>query len=196
MSISHFAVRSPLNIPVIPKHIMYIMIWFGRSCYSPYCPVSSSTAAALDTVEFSRIPVLFKGSGYPSLLLLPSNFRKKVCLRDVCCLLSLSSFQLPFEYRDRIIHRSSNLLRFLVKPRKEAWSRPFILGRGRNKVVCWRSDDGVCHIIWVYCLLFWHLIDSSIRKMFSVLVYWVEFTQILKQSVHLSLMTNCITILM
>ena len=59
---------------------------------SPYCPVSSSTAAALDTVQFLRIPVLFKGSGYLSPRFWPSNFREKVCLKDVCCLLSLSDF--------------------------------------------------------------------------------------------------------
>ena len=59
---------------------------------SPHCSVSSSTAAALDTVEFSRIPVLFKGSIYLSPLFRPSEFREKVCLKDVGRLLSLSSF--------------------------------------------------------------------------------------------------------
>ena len=59
---------------------------------SPHCSVSSSTAAALDTVEFSRIPVLFKGSIYLSPWFRPSEFREKVCLKDVCRLLSLSSF--------------------------------------------------------------------------------------------------------
>ena len=59
---------------------------------SPNCSVSSSTAAALDTVQFSRIPVLFKGSIYLSPLFRPSEFREKVCLKDVGRLLSLSSF--------------------------------------------------------------------------------------------------------
>jgi len=143
---------------------------------SPNCSVSSSTAASLDTVEFSRIRVLFKGSIYRSPWFRPSEFREKVCLKDVGRLLSLSSFQLPLEYRDRIIHRSSNLLHFLVKPRKAPWSRPYILGRGRNKVVCWRDNDGACHITWVYHLLFWHLImvtDFSIRKMINELFHWI-----------------------
>ena len=131
------------------------------------CSVSSSTAAALDTVQFSRIPVLFKGSISPSPWFWPSNFRENVCLKDVCRLLSLSSFQLPFEYRDRIIHRSSNPLYFLMKPRNAPWSRPYILGRGRKKVVCWSDGNGIYHIGWVYCLLLWHLImvtDFSISK--------------------------------
>ena len=59
---------------------------------SPNCSVSSSTAAALDTVEFSRIPVLLKGSIYQSPWFLPLNFRGNVCLKDVGRLLSLSSF--------------------------------------------------------------------------------------------------------
>ena len=59
---------------------------------SPCCSVSSSTAAALDTVQFSRIPVLFKGSRYSPPQFWPSNFREKVCLKDICRLLSLSSF--------------------------------------------------------------------------------------------------------
>ena len=45
---------------------------------SPNCPVSSSTAAALDTVQFSRIPVLFKESGYRSPWLSPSK-----CAREM-----------------------------------------------------------------------------------------------------------------
>ena len=60
--------------------------------HSPNCSVSSSTAAALDTVQFSRIPVLLKGSEYRSPLFRPSEFREKVCLKDVGRLLSLSSF--------------------------------------------------------------------------------------------------------
>ena len=139
--------------------------------HSPNCSVSSSTAAALDTVQFSRIPVLLKGSEYPSPWFSPSNFRENVCFKDVCCLLSLSAFKLPLEYRDRIIHRSSNLLHFLVKPQNATWARPYILGRGRDRVVCWREDYGDCRIIWVYCLLFWYLImvtDFSIRKMTNV----------------------------
>ena len=58
----------------------------------PNCSVSSSTAAALDTVEFSRIPVLLKGGEYRSPWFRPSNFREKVCLKDICRLLSLSDF--------------------------------------------------------------------------------------------------------
>ena len=45
---------------------------------SPHCPVSSSTAAALDTVQFSRIPVLFKESGYRSPWFSPSK-----CAREM-----------------------------------------------------------------------------------------------------------------
>ena len=88
---------------------------------------------------------------------------------------------MPLEYRDRIIHRSSNLFHFLVKPRKAAWARPYILGQGRNKVVCWRDGEGLYRIGWVYRLSFWHLImvnDFSISKMISVLLHRVEFTQI------------------
>ena len=113
---------------------------------------------------------------------------------------------MPFEYRDRIIHRSSNLLHFLVKPRNAAWSRPYILGRGRDRVVCWREYDGVYRIGWVYRLLFWHLImvtDFSIRKMISALVHWVEFTHVLLKTVctsisdeelyyHLDAMLECL----
>ena len=63
-----------------------------RLLTSPHSSVSSSTAAALDTVEFSRISVLFKGSLYGSPWFWPSIFREKVCLKDVCRLLSLSAF--------------------------------------------------------------------------------------------------------
>jgi len=59
---------------------------------SPHCSVSSSTAAALDTVQFSRFPVLLKGSRYPLPWFSPSRFRENVCLKDVCHLLSLSAF--------------------------------------------------------------------------------------------------------
>ena len=63
-----------------------------RLLTSPHSSVSSSTAAALDTVQFSRIRVLLKGSGYPSPWFPPSCVREKVCLKDVCCLLNLSAF--------------------------------------------------------------------------------------------------------
>jgi len=33
LSISHFTVQSSLNIPVIPKHMMYIVTWFNHSYY-------------------------------------------------------------------------------------------------------------------------------------------------------------------
>ena len=59
---------------------------------SPNCPMSSSTAAALDTVDFSRIPVLLKGSIFLSPWFSLSRFRENVCLKDVCHLLSLSAF--------------------------------------------------------------------------------------------------------
>ena len=74
-------------------HVYYDLVWSLLDLLiSPNCSVSSSTAAALDTVQFSRIPVLFKGSGYRSPWFEPSNFRENVCLKDICRLLSLSSF--------------------------------------------------------------------------------------------------------
>ena len=58
---------------------------------SPNCSVSSSTAVALDTLEFSRIPILSKGSRYPSPWFSPSDFREKVCFKHVCRLLNLNA---------------------------------------------------------------------------------------------------------
>ena len=48
---------------------------------SPNGSLSSSTAAALDIVNFSRIPVLLKGGGYRSPSFLPFDFREKVCFQ-------------------------------------------------------------------------------------------------------------------
>jgi len=48
---------------------------------SPNGSVSSSTAAALDIVNFSRIPVLLKGGGYRSPSFLPFYFRENVCFQ-------------------------------------------------------------------------------------------------------------------
>ena len=59
---------------------------------SPNCSVSSPTAAALDTVEFSQFPVLFKGTRYGSPQFWLSRFRENVCFKDVCHLLNLSPF--------------------------------------------------------------------------------------------------------
>ena len=75
-------------------HDVYdVLVWsLFRLLRSPKCSVSPSTAAALDTVQFSRIPVLLKRSRYPSPWFRPSNFREKVCLKDVGRLLSLSDF--------------------------------------------------------------------------------------------------------
>ena len=53
---------------------------------SPNCSVSSSTAAALDTVEFSRIPVLLKGS----ILVSAVEFQGK-CMFEGC--LSLTELE-------------------------------------------------------------------------------------------------------
>ena len=79
---------------------------------SPNCSAAPSTAAALDTVDFSWILVLLKGSVFLSPWFSPSRFRENVCLKDVCHLLSLSALVAT----SRIIHRSSNLLYFLIKP--------------------------------------------------------------------------------
>ena len=56
------------------------------------CSVSSSTAAALDILDFSRFPVLLKGSRYLLPWFRPLGHRENDCLQDVCCLLNLSAF--------------------------------------------------------------------------------------------------------
>ena len=92
-------------------------------------------------------------------------------LLNVCYLLSLNASQLPLEYWDRIIHQLLNLLHFLVKPQKTPWTRLFILGQRREKIVYWRDNDGYCPITWVYPLFSSTLImvtDFSIRKNISI----------------------------
>ena len=61
-------------------HDVYdVLVWSLLALLtSPNCSVSSSTAASLDTVQFSRSPVLFKESGYRSPWFSPSK-----CAREM-----------------------------------------------------------------------------------------------------------------
>ena len=86
--------KLPEDLGYSEAHDVYdVLVWSLLFLLnSPNWSVSSSTAAALDTVDFSRIPVLLKGSIFLSPWFSPSRFRENVCLKDVCHLLSLSAF--------------------------------------------------------------------------------------------------------
>jgi len=76
-----------------PHDVYHDLVWsLLFFLKSRNCSVSSSTAAALDTVNFSRIPVLLRESRYLSPSFSPSDFRENVCFKDVCHSLSLSAF--------------------------------------------------------------------------------------------------------
>ena len=86
--------KLPEDLGYSEAHDVYdVLVWSLLFLLnSPNWSVSSSTAAALDTVDFSRIPALFKGSIYRTPRFLPSDFRENVCFKDACRLLSLSDF--------------------------------------------------------------------------------------------------------
>ncbi|KAJ3560778.1 hypothetical protein NP233_g10613 [Leucocoprinus birnbaumii] len=108
-------------------------------CERRASPISPSTAAALQNVAFSYIPRFARGSGFPTI------FVAYNALRD----------NLPPEYRDKIIRKSTNPLHLNKKPGHPGNKYAFILGTAPNGLICWPAtassdlieinfDEGEC----------------------------------------------------
>ncbi|KAJ3563256.1 hypothetical protein NP233_g9056 [Leucocoprinus birnbaumii] len=105
--------------------VYYTMIYvmFGLCSYEA-CAVSPSTAAVLQKVAFSYIPRFASGSRFGHMTV-RSNF-----LRD----------NLPPEYRDKIIRRSTNPLHLNKEPGHRGNKHAFILGTAPNELICWPNQ--------------------------------------------------------
>ncbi|KAJ3552718.1 hypothetical protein NP233_g12813 [Leucocoprinus birnbaumii] len=109
--------------------IYYAMIWaMFKLCERRASPISPSTAAALQNVAFSYIPRFARGSSIMGMAV------KYNALRD----------NLPPEYRDKIIRKSTNPLHLNKTPGHPGNKHAFILGTAPNGLICWpheRDED-------------------------------------------------------
>ncbi|KAJ3566394.1 hypothetical protein NP233_g7037 [Leucocoprinus birnbaumii] len=107
--------------------IYFVMIYaMFKLCERRASPISPSTAAALQNVAFSYIPRFARGSGGVFFLVGYNS------LRD----------NLPPEYHDKIIRKSTNPLHLNKKPGHPGNKLAFILGTAPNGLICWPNWDG------------------------------------------------------
>ncbi|KAF9443421.1 hypothetical protein P691DRAFT_808973 [Macrolepiota fuliginosa MF-IS2] len=85
-------------------------------------PLDPSTISSLLNFQFHMIPRLWGSPSFQDIGLSPKRLRENI----------------PIEYRSKIIERTYNPTVYLRKPAFADWERPYILGQGKNKVVCWK----------------------------------------------------------
>ncbi|KAJ3566391.1 hypothetical protein NP233_g7036 [Leucocoprinus birnbaumii] len=95
-----------------------------RLCEFRGYAITPLTATALQNVTFSYIPRFMRRSGYANLLV------EYTYLRD----------NLPLEYRDKIIRKSTNPLHLKSKPGLTGNSHAFILGTVPNGLISWPCE--------------------------------------------------------
>ncbi|KAJ3576471.1 hypothetical protein NP233_g404 [Leucocoprinus birnbaumii] len=130
--------RSPANIddPILEYYNLIVSL-FGL-CGRSNCNVSTPNAAALQNLQFSKIPRLLTQSRFAAISIDYRQFREN----------------LPPEDRDSLFRRSRNPLRLFGKqPADVKLNWPFILGRGPNKLVCWEIGDKTVEIVPVCFIL-------------------------------------------
>lgn len=94
-------------------------------CDSDKCVVSPSVASSLVDFQFSKIPQLLSNCSYAPLGLNHTRFRNN----------------LPPQFRGKILRRTWNPFHHLRKPEYASSDRPFILGHGANRLVCWLTKS-------------------------------------------------------
>ncbi|KAF9447121.1 hypothetical protein P691DRAFT_802941 [Macrolepiota fuliginosa MF-IS2] len=87
-------------------------------------PLDRSTSKALLDFQFHLIPLLWPHGYFGSFALHPSSLKKNICA----------------DFRDQIIRKTYNPTVYLSKPSLAVWSKLYVLGYGKNKVLFWKNE--------------------------------------------------------
>ncbi|KXN92735.1 hypothetical protein AN958_12621 [Leucoagaricus sp. SymC.cos] len=118
-----------------PELSMYhaLVVLLEHLCSITGYPLDSFTVTSLLNFQFNMIPLLLKNYDSRVYWVKPQN----------------TIANIPKEYRKKIIHQSKNPFNLLSKPEYAVGNRPYILGQGKNKLVCWADKDGDLVLHWV-----------------------------------------------
>ncbi|KAJ3561232.1 hypothetical protein NP233_g10318 [Leucocoprinus birnbaumii] len=119
------SIPCPNDLFVAYHNLLISLFWL---CDQDRHKISSTTASVLERVKFSDISRLLESSPFLGFDINHMNFRDN----------------LPQEYRNQILRPSHNPLHYLLKKwdwRNVAGVKPFILGKGNNKLLCWQTEE-------------------------------------------------------
>lgn len=116
-------------------------------------PLDALTSKALLNFGFHLIPNLW-GNGDCQIpwRFSSERFRKNVTFGLICyfCVFTWLTppSQIPQEFRRQIIRRTYNPIVYLRRPKGVSWRDVYILGCGKNRVVCcWSNDPRFWHLV-------------------------------------------------
>lgn len=132
-------------------------------------PLEPPTAAALLKFQFKGILRLWECPIFSRDILTPDKLRQNVRLQPCYALLNMLmlQLQLPTELRNKIARRSYNPGVYLCRPPMATMERPYILGYGKNKVVCWEHTDRAYYLLAPYPSMVDYLSRSSSQNVHS-----------------------------
>ncbi|KXN81261.1 hypothetical protein AN958_05545 [Leucoagaricus sp. SymC.cos] len=111
------------------KMYMYSVLveLLGYLCSIAAYSLDLFTINSLLKFQFNKISLFLKD--YPSNYIYWPNLQNMIA-------------NIPQKYSKKIIYQSKNPLYQLNKPKYAVEDRPYILGQGKNKLVCWTNKDG------------------------------------------------------
>lgn len=118
---------------------------FFRLCQS-IRPLDSSTVTSLLSFQFQQIPRLNMWSSSPifhTFELSLERLIENVIVSSIsfACSANIVS-QIPPAFRNKIVRRTYNPGLYLCKPAAASLERPYILGCGKYRVICWKRQLG------------------------------------------------------
>lgn len=102
------------------------------------------TATSLLNFDFYLIPRLLEDLTFHDFELSPKKLRTNVIFGSLLfpfLYFADATLQVPMEFRRRVVRRAYNPVIYLREPMDAPWRDRWILGRGKNKVVCIKGRE-------------------------------------------------------